>query len=685
MSNNKDVEIRVLKSPSKEYRERDLLDESQVQKIIRNRVLPQSKAEYYRIDVKIKRKVDQTPQYLVAYMLRKDIYLVEMVKVDVDDNFNVKDIMFDYNSSEDKEAEDEESKSFITKDIGYDCGYDFIAATPVPEFPTAKDAVETLNNLAISVGLRSRTLLGPEATVENYKQYLTCGLKGFVNIGHGNTELIALDDGVLDWTWFNSVVNQALKPEVVYFNSCEVFNDPLKIAVMNAGARTFIGGIRPLLIGPSEEVCKCFWGNILISSINMDDALHQCEQAKYPETGAHGIAGDMGPFNVSQQPKLVLNSFGYDAGGWRVDMHPRFLSDLTGDGSADVVGFSNQGVEVALNNGNGTFQQPKKVLDAFGYNAGGWRVDMHPRFLADLTGDGSADVVGFSNQGVEVALNNGNGTFQQPKLVLNSFGYNAGGWRVDMHPRFLADLTGDGSADVVGFSNQGVEVALNNGNGTFQQPKLVLNSFGYNAGGWRVDMHPRFLADLTGDGSADVVGFSNQGVEVALNNGNGTFQQPKLVLNSFGYNAGGWRVDMHPRFLADLTGDGKADIVGFGDAGVWVALNNGNGTFQQPQKVLDAFGYNAGGWRVDMHPRFLADLTGDGRADIVGFSNQGVEIALNNGNGTFQQPQKVLDAFGYNAGGWRVNMHPRFLADLTGDGRADIVGFGSAGVWESTQ
>ena len=33
----------------------------------------------------------------------------------------------------------------------------------------------------------------------------------------------------------------------------------------------------------------------------------------------------------------------------------------------------------------------------------------------------------------------------------------------------------------------------------------------------------------------------------------------------------------HPRFLADLTGDRRADIVGFGDDGVYVALGNGDG------------------------------------------------------------------------------------------------------------
>jgi hypothetical protein len=40
-----------------------------------------------------------------------------------------------------------------------------------------------------------------------------------------------------------------------------------------------------------------------------------------------------------------------------------------------------------------------------------------------------------------------------------------------------------------------------------------------------------------------------------------------------GESAGGWTsADRFPRQLADVNGDGRADIVGFGDAGVWVAL-----------------------------------------------------------------------------------------------------------------
>jgi hypothetical protein len=85
---------------------------------------------------------------------------------------------------------------------------------------------------------------------------------------------------------------------VTYFNSCQVHNDPLKSAVMKAGARTFIGGIVNLLIGPSEEVCKCFWTKSLNTTINMGDALHTCEKEKYPSEGSHGITGANGPFKV---------------------------------------------------------------------------------------------------------------------------------------------------------------------------------------------------------------------------------------------------------------------------------------------------------------------------------------------------------------------------------------------------
>ena len=291
------------------------------------------------------------------------------------------------------------------------------------------------------------------------------------------------------------------------------------------------------------------------------------------------------------------------------------------------------------------------VLEDFGYHAGGWRVERHPRLVADITGDGVADILGFGEGGAWVSSNKGGGTFTDPRLGVADFGFSAGRWRVDRHPRFLSDVTGDGRPDIVGFGDGGVWVAHNDGNGGFGAPSTVVPDFAFNAGGWRVERHPRFLADLTGDDRADIIGFGNGGVWVSLNNGDGTFRPPRLAVRDFGYDAGGWRVERHPRFVTDLTGDGRADIVGFGDGGVWVARNNGDGTFAAPAMVLADFAVNAGGWRVDRHPRFLADVTGDGRPDIVGFGDGGVWTAHNNGDGTFQTVRIRRDIWELQADG----------------------------------
>ena len=61
-------------------------------------------------------------------------------------------------------------------------------------------------------------------------------------------------------------------------------------------------------------------------------------------------------------------------------------------------------------------------------------------------------------------------------------------------------------------------------------------------------------------------------------------------------------------------------MVGFGAQAVYVGINNGDGSFQPCKTAITGFDYSRG-WRVKQNPRFLVDLTGDGRADILGFGN----------------------------------------------------------------
>lgn len=106
--------------------------------------------------------------------------------------------------------------------------------------------------------------------------------------------------------------------------------------------------------------------------------------------------------------------------------------------------------------------------------------------------------------------------------------------------------------DAIGFGDAGVYTAANHGGGAFGPLRLAVNDFGFDQG-WRVEQHVRLFADLIG------------------------FNQ-------------GWRVDRHPLRLADVTGEGRVDLIGFGDGGVWVARNNGDGNFGPSQLVLADFG-----------------------------------------------------------------------------------------------
>jgi hypothetical protein len=194
---------------------------------------------------------------------------------------------------------------------------------------------------------------------------------------------------------------------------------------------------------------------------------------------------------------------------------------------------------------------------------------------------------------------------------------------------------------------------------------------------WR-EQHPRMLADVNGDTRQDIVGFGDDGVWLAPSTGSSF--EPQLVLFDFGTHQGWW-YQRHVRTVGDIDNDGRADVVGFGEDGVWRALAVENG-FGEPELVGAHFAYQQG-WRVDKHVRMLADVNGDGSQDIVGFGEDGVWLSLATGDGNFQpEPALVISDLGFQQG-WDPDLHIRTTADVNGDGMQDVVGFGEDGVWLS--
>jgi hypothetical protein len=294
--------------------------------------------------------------------------------------------------------------------------------------------------------------------------------------------------------------------------------------------------------------------------------------------------------------------------------------------------------------------------------------------VGDVNGDGKADLVGFGQDGVYVSLSTGTNPFPAPTRWIQAFDL-AHQWTVQDYVRTTGDVNGDGKDDLIGFGQDGVYVSLSTGTSPFPAPTRWVQAFDL-AHGWTVQDFVRTVADVNGDGKADLVGFGQTGVWVSLSTGS-TFPPPTLWLPAFDL-AHGWTVQSFVRTTGDVNGDGKDDLIGFGKDGVYVSLSTGSSPFPAPTRWLLGFDL-AHGWTVQNYVRTVGDVNGDGKDDLIGFGQDGVYVSLSTGS-TFPPPTRWAPVFG-SAQGWTVQNHVRTVGDINGDGAVDLVGFGPDGVW----
>ena len=146
--------------------------------------------------------------------------------------------------------------------------------------------------------------------------------------------------------------------------------------------------------------------------------------------------------------------------GYDVDLHIRTMVNITGGGdkTADIVAFADN-LTVANRSTGSSFESTDYVVSTeFGVEDG-WLLDEHPRYLTDITGDGIPDVVGFDGSRVLYAINTGdNGIFEQQEEWPGVADIFATGWDGLRNPRFAVDVNGDGVSDLVGFDTSEVVV-----------------------------------------------------------------------------------------------------------------------------------------------------------------------------------------------------------------------------------
>ena len=305
--------------------------------------------------------------------------------------------------------------------------------------------------------------------------------------------------------------------------------------------------------------------------------------------------------------------------------------------------------------------------------------------LVDVDGDGRSDVCGRGFAGVDCALSTG-ASFGSLNVWQGQFS-DGNGWASG--PQYYStiqfgDLDGDGRSDVCGRGYAGLDCALSTGAGfgplNVWQPRYS-DAAGWNSG-------PQYystiqLADLDGDGKADVCGRGVDGILCALSAGAGGMFQATIWQPSFS-DANSWGAG--PQYystirLVDVNGDGKADLCARGFAGILCALSDGT-RFGNVRVWQGSFS-DANGWASG--PQYystiqFADLNGDGKLDVCGRASSGMLCALSNGAafGGLTMWQDILsDSHSWGQQEYYSTIR---LVDVNGDGKADLCARGISGI-----
>lgn len=304
--------------------------------------------------------------------------------------------------------------------------------------------------------------------------------------------------------------------------------------------------------------------------------------------------------------------------------------DLNGDGRLDLVVSGGQSVFVLTGQGDGRFEV------TWSGAAGENPVDLA---IADLDEDGLADLAVANHETDYVTLLFGiaGGAFERR---------DHSRFRVDVSPHphavRLHDIDSDGHADLLvdDRSPESIRLFRGRGDGTFSGATSI------DVGG--DPYRGMSLADVTGDGLADLITPNPDHVAVLVAEQDGGFRLRATLAAPFG---------PFSVVAADLNGDGRQDVA--------AASGEGAGSLVTWHGLADGSFRAAGRYEIARGPTksAAADLTGDGSAEVLVASYAGGEVAVLVGGDTplLQRIEIAGSPYGLATG------------DFDGDGRVDFV------------
>jgi hypothetical protein len=319
---------------------------------------------------------------------------------------------------------------------------------------------------------------------------------------------------------------------------------------------------------------------------------------------------------VSYSPGFATAQQNWLNAGFNGGCGGNFVADVTGDHKADIVGLGcgYVGVEPST----GTSFGPYQTWLSSSFNG------QYGNFVADVTGDGKADLVGLGNGYVGVEPSTGTSFGPYQTWLSGTFNGQYG--------NFVADVTGEGRADLVGLGNGyiGVEPSTGTSFGPYQ------TWYGATFTG----VYGTLIGDVTGDKKADLVALNQNSVVVLPSTGS-SFGPPQTWLNQAFAIVPGKHVPTP--FLADVNGDGIADLVGVGDGYIGVLTSAGSLEIRTVKSIGGGYetwsqmtfngdfaacssSWPAGPGAPGCPAAVAADVTGDRLADLIAFHSSSVQV-----------------------------------------------------------
>lgn len=330
------------------------------------------------------------------------------------------------------------------------------------------------------------------------------------------------------------------------------------------------------------------------------------------------------------------------------------ITDVTGDGVADIVVACRFAPNVLLVGGDGPFTYARGAFGAFALR------DSSAVAVGDVDGDGLPDVV-FASEADrvdELFLGDGDGSFADKSDRI------AGG--AFSRAVLIADVDDDDDSDVLIGGGGPFRALLNDGGGVLTRDDVLLPQMDGVAQAFAT-------GDVDGDGDVDLVIGCADDNRLFVNAGGGRYvdeSAERLILRDDGSE------DTRDVGLFDVDGDGDLDLF-FANAGRdsqanprnRLLINDGTGWFTDESEArLPTLG-------VYTQSSAFGDLDGDGDLDLVlgnatsgfGTSTIPVQVWVNDGKGVFEDVT--------------VQVVPRLpmvsaadvaIADLNGDGTLDI-------------